>query len=128
MQETSKPQQVKTQAKQVETTSSSGSGEQTSGRHLRVVATGYSLIGDSQGSDGTIETATGTIPSAGRTIAVDPSVIPYGSRVKIPALGNGTFIAEDTGGAINGNHIDVYMANGDIARQWGRKTVDIYIQ
>ncbi|MEH7209956.1 3D domain-containing protein [Priestia megaterium] len=108
-------------------TSSSGSGEQSNGRHLKVVATGYSLIGDSQGSDGDPLTATGTYPATGRTIAVDPNVIPLGSTVYIPALG-GSFKAEDTGGAIDGNHIDVYMANGDIARQWGRKTLDIYVQ
>jgi 3D (Asp-Asp-Asp) domain-containing protein len=95
---------------------------------MNVVATGYSLIGDSQGSDGTSETATGTYPRAGRTIAVDPRVIPYGSKVKIPALGNNTYIAEDTGGAIRGMHIDVYMSNGNMARQWGRQTITIYVQ
>jgi hypothetical protein len=47
-----------------------------------------------------------------QSIAVDPSVIPLGSRVYVPAYGQdghgGWFIAQDTGGAINGHHIDVY--------------------
>jgi 3D domain len=47
-----------------------------------------------------------------QSIAVDPGVIPLGSRVYVPAYRNdghgGWFIAQDTGGAINGRHIDVY--------------------
>jgi 3D (Asp-Asp-Asp) domain-containing protein len=45
------------------------------------------------------------------SIAVDPRLIPLGSRVYVPAyrhLGGGWFIAQDTGGAIRGRHIDVY--------------------
>ncbi len=49
-----------------------------------------------------------------QSIAVDPSVIPLGSRVYVPAYRNdgygGWFIAQDTGGAINGRHIDVYRS------------------
>src|SRR5262249_40959978 len=49
-----------------------------------------------------------------QSIAVDPSVIPLGSRVYIPAYKNdghgGWFIAQDTGGAINGHHVDVYRS------------------
>ena len=47
-----------------------------------------------------------------QSIAVDPGVIPLGSRIYVPAYRNdghgGWFIAQDTGGAINGRHIDVY--------------------
>ena len=53
-------------------------------------------------------TATGTIAKQGRTIAVDPNVIPYGSIVEIDGH---EYIAEDCGGAINDNHIDVFMEN-----------------
>jgi 3D (Asp-Asp-Asp) domain-containing protein len=95
---------------------------------MTVEATGYSLISDELGSDGDPQTATGTYPTAGRTIAVDPNVIPYGSKVKIPAMGNSTYIAEDTGGMIDGNHIDIYMSHGDIARKWGRQTITIYVK
>lgn len=50
-------------------------------------------------------TATGTRAVAGRTVAVDPRVIPYGTHLMI----NGhEYVAEDRGGAVRGNHIDVY--------------------
>lgn len=94
---------------------------------MTVVATGYSLVGDSQGSDGNPLTATGTYPTANKTIAVDPDVIPYGSEVFIPSTGQ-TYIAEDTGGAINGNRIDIYFNHGDEARTWGRQQVEIYVK
>lgn len=58
------------------------------------------------------KTATGTVPSEGRTIAVDPSVIPLHSKVRIEsdyAGITGEYIAEDTGGAIKGNRIDIYF-------------------
>ena len=65
-------------------------------------------------------------PVVGRTIAVDPRVIPYGSRVYIPALGK-TFIAQDCGGAIKGNRIDIFMATEREARNWGVRTIEIEI-
>lgn len=52
-------------------------------------------------------TASGVMPEAGRTIAVDTSVIPMGSKVYIEGLGE--CVAEDTGSAIKGNRIDIYM-------------------
>ncbi|MEG2789599.1 MAG: 3D domain-containing protein [Romboutsia sp.] len=85
-------------------------------KHMKVVATAYT--GDSI-------TSTGTKPRWG-TIAVDPSVIPYGTKVYIPQFGQ-TFIAEDCGGAIKGNKIDIFMNAEDTVRNWGRKTIDIYI-
>lgn len=70
-------------------------------------------------------TATGTVPKWG-TIAVDPKVIPYGSRVYIPAF-NKTFVAEDCGGAIKGNMIDIFMNSNKEAYTWGRRNIDIYV-
>ncbi len=62
-------------------------------------------------------TATGTTAQEGRTIAVDPTVIPYGSTVHIAGFGD--FIAEDCGGAIKGNHIDIYVADHDRCNELG---------
>ena len=69
-------------------------------------------------------TATGTVATAGRTIAVDPTVIPYGSQVILNGV---TYTAEDCGGAIKGNKIDIYMNDEATVTNWGRKTIDIYI-
>lgn len=62
-------------------------------------------------------TATGTIPVEGRTIAVDPAVIPYGTTVHIDGMGD--FIAEDCGGMVRENHIDVYFSDHSAAVQFG---------
>ncbi|MDP4177695.1 MAG: 3D domain-containing protein [Bacillota bacterium] len=59
------------------------------------------------------------------TIAVDPTVIPYGTRLYIPGYGFG--IATDCGSAIKGNRIDVYLNTEDDAKDWGVQWMDIYI-
>ena len=64
-------------------------------------------------------TASGVMPKVGRTIATDPRVIPTGSRVWVQ--GFGIRIAEDTGGAVKGNVIDVYVGDYDEAIEWGRR-------
>ena len=69
-------------------------------------------------------TATGTEAKRG-VIAVDPSVIPFGTKVYIPGYGIG--VAEDTGGAIDGNRIDVCYMTKTEAYNWGVRTVDVYI-
>ncbi len=74
-------------------------------------------------SDG--KTKIGTRMAEGRTIAVDPRVIPLGSRVYID--GYGVFIAEDTGGAIKGNRIDVCVANHARAYEIGIDYADVYL-
>ena len=74
---------------------------------------------------GTI-TATGTKPTFGRTIAVDPKVIPYGTRVYIPEFDK-TFIAEDCGGGIKGNKIDIYMNTKEECINWGVRNITLYI-
>lgn len=71
-------------------------------------------------------TSTGTVPTEGITIAVDPTVIPYGTKVYIPKF-NRVFIAEDCGSAIKGNRIDIYMNNYDKAMDWGIRDLEIYI-
>lgn len=68
--------------------------------------------------------STGTVLVAGTSIAVDPSVIPYGSQVEI----NGhTYTAHDTGGAIKGNRIDVYFDNHQDALNFGVQSVEVFL-
>ena len=85
-------------------------------RTMNVVATAYT---------GYSTTSTGQKPVWG-TIAVDPKVIPYGTKVYIPKF-NMTFTAEDCGGDIKGNKIDIFMGSETDAYSWGRRTIDIYI-
>ena len=80
---------------------------------LTVSSTGYALRG---------RTATGIQTGPG-VVAVDPSVIPLGTRMSIPGYGTG--IAADTGGAIQGNTIDLWFPTTEQALQWGRRTVTI---
>ncbi|PLR98766.1 3D domain-containing protein [Bacillus sp. T33-2] len=60
-----------------------------------------------------------------KVIAVDPSVIPLGSKVYVEGYGYAT--ASDTGGAIKGNRIDVFIPDQNSALQWGRKQVKVTI-
>lgn len=70
-------------------------------------------------------TASGTKATEGRTIAVDPNVIPFGTEVII----NGhTYIAEDKGGAIKDNRIDVYFDSHQDALEFGVQYADVLIK
>lgn len=76
-------------------------------------------------------TATGTVPTVGRTIAVDPNKIPLGSRVQIevPSMPqySGVYIAEDTGGAVNGYIIDMFVGSLGEANIFGRRSINITV-
>ena len=73
-------------------------------------------------------TATGTLATERRTIAVDPKVIPYGSRVLLiwPDGTQHSYIAEDCGGGVNGNHIDVFFNDHQAARVFGVQSAMVY--
>lgn len=73
---------------------------------------------------GDTSTASGKKPAVGRTIATDPSVIPLGTRVYIEGWGERN--AEDTGGAIKGKKIDIFVASNAEARQYGVQYADVY--
>ena len=88
-------------------------------RNMTVTATAYCPCVKCCGKTDGI-TATGTKAIAGRTIAVDPSVIPYGTEV---IINGNTYIAEDCGGAINGNDIDIFFDSHEAALQFGRQTL-----
>jgi 3D (Asp-Asp-Asp) domain-containing protein len=81
-----------------------------------MIATAYTHTG--------YRTATGTWPSRG-TIAVDPRVIPLGTRLYVDGYGEG--VAVDTGGFIKGARIDVFMETKDEALSWGRRQVEVKI-
>ncbi len=82
-------------------------------RQITVTATGYSLSG---------HTATG-MPVGWGVVAVDPSVIPLGTRMSIPGYGEG--VAADTGSAVQGDTIDLWFPSLAQALAWGRRTVTI---
>ena len=62
----------------------------------------------------------------GGTIAVDPKVIPYGTKVYIPYF-NKTFIANDCGGAIKGTKIDIFMNSRKECYKFGRRNIEIIV-
>lgn len=70
------------------------------------------------------QTATGTKPRVG-IVAVDPKVIPLGTRLYVE--GYGQAIAGDTGGAIKGNRIDVFLPNRGECTEWGRKNIRVRV-
>jgi len=80
---------------------------------LTVVATGYTAAG---------ATATGLSTGWG-TVAVDPAVIPLGTRMTIPGYGEG--VAADTGGGVRGGTIDLWFPSTAEALSWGRRVVTI---
>lgn len=91
-----------------------------SGETIRMLATAYTLAcGNGDGV-----TATGTIPRPG-IIAVDPRVIAHDTLVYIDDYGY--FRAEDTGGVIKGNRIDVFMHDRADAMSFGKRWVDVKI-
>jgi 3D (Asp-Asp-Asp) domain-containing protein len=101
---------------------------------VEVVATGYYAGKESTGKDpghpqygitySGVEVRRD--PNSISTIAADLNVFPLGTVLYIPGYGYG--IVTDTGAAIQGNKIDLYFhTKEDVYRQWGKKTLDVYI-
>lgn len=100
------------------------------GKTITVLATAYTADPAENGGTygGVVKTAMGHNLSANpgmKMVAVDPRVIPLGSRIYVE--GYGEAIAGDTGGAIKGNRIDVLMPSKSQSSDWGRKTVQVTI-
>lgn len=96
------------------------------GRNYRVTA--YCPCAKCCGkSDGI--TATGTRAKQGRTVAVDPDVIPYGSTVVIYYKKEivGIYTAEDCGAHIRGRRLDLYYDSHSDALEWGIKKCKVYV-
>lgn len=70
------------------------------------------------------KTSTGAIAVSNHTIAVDPRVIPYGSRVMIDGV---IYTAEDRGGGVRGHHIDIFFDTHAQTRQHGSRMQEIFL-
>jgi 3D (Asp-Asp-Asp) domain-containing protein len=93
---------------------------------LTAYTAGYESTGKRPGDPDYGITSTGAQAREGVTIAVDPHVIPYGSRVYIPGLG--WRVAQDTGGAIIGHRIDVFFNDLGTALRFGvQRDVPVYV-
>ena len=92
-------------------------------RYSRVMVMEASAYLPTDGSDSGI-TATGIFATHG-IVAVDPDVIPLGTRVYVP--GYGVALAADTGGMIEGDMIDLCMESYDACMEFGRRDVNVYI-
>ena len=98
--------------------------KQNNKQQITVKATAYTA--KCTGCSGTTKTGLNLMkhPDA-KVIAVDPDVIPLGSTIYVP--GYGVAKAADTGGAIDGHHIDVYFESKSDAREWGVKNMTVTI-
>lgn len=120
--ETTQKQEAKTSTSSKQTQSSNKSSSKSVAKTVTVTATAYSKAEPGMGH----VTASGIdLNDNPRVIAVDPSVIPLGSRVYVE--GYGEAIAADTGGAIKGNKIDVHLDSVQACYNWGVKTVKVQI-
>ena len=114
--------------KQTSASESNTASQQTTaepeGKEIMVEATAYTA--SCEGCSGITSTGINLKenPDA-KVISVDPSVIPLGSKVYVEGYGYAT--AADTGGAIQGNKIDVFIPDYEEAVQWGRKQVKVTI-
>ena len=87
---------------------------------LRVEATAYCTEG---------ETASGVQTRKG-IVAADPDVLPLGSRIRVDGLGrrlSRTYDVEDTGRLVKGREIDIFMADCDAAKQFGRRPARVKV-
>lgn len=91
-------------------------GERDVAKVMNVLATAYTHTGR--------RTATGIWPHRG-VVAVDPRVIPFGTRLWIEGYGEG--IAADMGSGIKGNHIDLFFDSYGEAINWGMRNVTVYV-
>jgi resuscitation-promoting factor RpfB len=104
------------------TVASRGSELRGTGRTITLVATAYSPAGNGPWG---MKTATPGVNCRYGIVAVDPRVIPLGTRLYVPGYGN--CVALDTGGAIKGHRIDLFYPRESQASAYGRKRVTVTI-
>lgn len=98
--------------------------EEPAGKEITVAATAYTA--NCKGCSGITKTGVNLNANPDqKVIAVDPAVIPLGSKVHVEGYGYAT--AEDIGGGINGHEIDVFIPKQSDALEWGRKQVKVTI-
>ncbi len=85
--------------------------------------TGYCPCDSCSGGWGRL-TSTGAVATAGHTIAVDPNVIPYGTKVMINGV---VYTAEDRGGGVKGNHIDIFYNTHGETRAQGTQYAEVFV-
>jgi len=90
---------------------------------LKMIATAYSRSEEEGTADGITKSGTMVRPGV---VAVDPEVIPLGTEIFIEGLG--VFTAEDTGGAIKGNRLDIYFESRKEALEFGVQSVNVFIK
>ncbi len=93
-------------------------------RVISVVATGYTAAPEENWPYAGAPSYIG-LPLARGIVAVDPNVIPMGTKLYIEGYGEG--IAADQGGAINGNRIDLFFDSKQEANEWGMRSVNVTI-
>lgn len=123
-QEAAEKEAAEKEAAEQEAQGAQSSSSSYSGTTLTMVATAYSYAEGSIGG-GTITALGQDLTQNPMAVAVDPSVIPLGTRLYVE--GYGEAIASDTGGAIKGNIIDVHFADPGMLSSWGRRTVQVTI-
>lgn len=69
-------------------------------------------------------TASGKMPRANHTVAVDPDVIPLGTRLLVNGV---EYVAEDTGSGVDGKHLDIYYDDHTTAWNHGKQTAEVYV-
>lgn len=112
--------------KVVTATVSRGNSSSSSKKSKEFYVTATAYTADCKGCSGVSATGLNLKANSGmKVIAVDPSVIPLGTKVWVEGYGNA--IAADTGGSIQGNKIDVFVGSKQEANKWGRKKVRIKI-
>lgn len=69
-------------------------------------------------------TSTGATATSSHTVAVDPRVIPYGTKLMIEGV---IYTAEDRGGGVKGNHIDIFFDSHTQTRQHGSRQQEVFL-
>ena len=112
---------------ELESTASSQSQEQADAPLLTPLGifttTGYCPCESCSGRWGRL-TSTGALACAGHTVAVDPQIIPYGTRLMINGV---IYTAEDCGGGVNGNHIDIFYDTHEESRAHGIQAAEVFL-